>query len=341
MGLVTNTFLAKESALGTIEEVNAPCAVATFDVATERTACVALSRLPKMRLTKASFQGASQAIQTEWIQDGTLIKETYRNQAGKWERTSASPEPSNPATTIEVEVRQSLNEPQALWAADIKTGKQKLLWAPNARLTALKSGTASVFHWRDPSGYEWSGGLLKPNGYESGHRYPLVIQTHGFNPHEFLVDGSYTTGFAARPLAAAGMMVLQVEDRRDRSSRPVCEEAASFADGSAAAIKELAAEGLIDPEKVGIIGFSRTSWYVETTLERYPDLFKAATLIDGIDQGYESYLLLCPNVPSCKNNHEAADGGSPFGANLPHWLDAAPSFNLNQVHTPLRVEAIR
>jgi hypothetical protein len=39
-----------------------------------------------------------------------------------------------------------------------------------------------------------------------------VFQTHGFNEKEFLTDGAFPTAMAARPMAARGMLVLQVRE---------------------------------------------------------------------------------------------------------------------------------
>jgi hypothetical protein len=294
-----------------------------------------------MLLTHASFADGTSQIELSWTESGASLKEKYRSEAGYWRLDGTATPSSVNSDAMVVSIHQDLNQPPALWVTDAGTGATKELWNPNPQLAILEMGQTSVLHWRDASGYEWTAALVKPYGYVPGHRYPLVIQTHGFNQHEFLVDGSYTTGFAAQSLAATGIMVLQMEDRSDRHLKPVSEEAAVFAVGCAAAIQQLITDGFINPSEVGIIGFSRTSWYVETTLEMYPKLFKAATIIDGIDQGYVSDILLCPGLPACKSDHQAANGGPPFGKELYHWVRVAPSFNLNKIQAPLRIEAIR
>jgi len=337
--LLTNTFLPISNSDTMRQTI--PCAVAVVTVAAQSIQCVAYTRAPQMRLTHASFGNDPNQIELSWTDTGTPVKEIYRVESGHWSLAGTATTSSVNSDSITVSIHQDLNQPPGLWTTDSHTGVSKELWNPNPQLATLELGHASVFHWRDASGYEWTAGLLKPHGYIPGRHYPLVIQTHGFEQHEFLVDGSYTTGFAAQSLAAAGIMVLQMEDRRDRHLKPVSEEATSFANGCAAAIRQLITDGLIDPSEVGIIGFSRASWYVETALEMYPKLFKAATIIDGIDQGYASYILLCPGLPSCKNDHLAVNGGPPLGKELFHWLAVAPSFNLNRIQAPLRIEAIR
>ena len=51
-----------------------------------------------------------------------------------------------------------------------------------------------------------------PIDYQEGERYPLVIQTHGWNPQRFWPDGPYSSAFAAQPLAGKGIVVVQLEE---------------------------------------------------------------------------------------------------------------------------------
>jgi hypothetical protein len=337
----TDTFLPIGSEAEPSQQ-QIPCAAGVLTIADRSSQCVAYTRLPRTdtRLRSARFGGSPHEIVLQWLTAGKVSEERYREESSTWVLSQVS-DISPPADlAVTLSIRQSLNDPPTLLAADPKTGQGKELWNPNPQLASLERGLVSVFRWTDDSGYQWTAGLVKPYGYTAGRRYPLVIQTHGFNEHEFLVDGSYTTGFAAQPLAAAGIMVLQMEDRKDRHLQPTSEEASLFASGCASAIHLLTEERLIDPDRVGIVGFSRTSWYVETALVKYPNLFRAATIIDGIDQGYVNYILFCPGQRSCQNDEEGANGGRPFGRDLAQWLNSAVTFHLDKVQAPVRLETI-
>jgi hypothetical protein len=337
--LVTSTFLSTSP--DSIEKT-APCSVAVFTVATEETRCVAYTRYVSSgsRLRSARFGSSPDEVVIDWSTRGKPNDEVYRLTDGNWLLASTANVEPRRGARLSVSIRQGLDKPPALWATDHESGVNKELWNPNPQLGMIGMGQTSIYRWKDSSGYEWEAGLVKPYGYIPGRRYPLVVQTHGFSPHEFLVDGSYTTGFAAQPLAAAGIMVLQMEDRSDRHQKGIGQEANLFAQGCAAGIQQLDADGLIDPARVGIIGFSRTSWYVETTSVNFPKLFKAAAIIDGVDQGYVNYILFCAGMPSCRNEPELANGGAPFGQALESWLHSAASFRLDRVQAPLRIEAI-
>ncbi len=102
----------------------------------------------------------------------------------------------------------------------------------------------------------------------------------------------------------------------------------------------LDAQGIIDPHKVGVIGFSFTDWYVENELVKAPDRFAAATIAEGADNSYSQYLLWGSANPQLRKQMEAINGGQPFGADLIKWVTRAPAFHLDQVKAPIRIEAM-
>ena len=200
----------------------------------------------------------------------------------------------------------------------------------------MKIGHAEVYRWKDPSGNQFTGGLIEPVDYVPGQRYPLVIQTHGFEESEFLTDGPFPTGMAARSLASAGMMVLQVASNHLHYGE--LSEAHDQAVGYESAIDKLVSEGLVDPKRVGIIGFSRTCWYVETALIEDPHRFAAASINDGIDQSYVQSMLFDPDTPS---ETQRIYQSKPFGNGLQQWVKLAPGFHLDKVKAPLLITAIK
>jgi len=339
--LFTGSYLPLEqSTSGTQMELRDPCAAAILEVAERRASCIAFTHFPKEYLRHMEFGESDHQVRLRWLKDGQIRTELYQESERVWSQRADGAD-TKQEEGLNLSLHQKLDSPPELWATDNITHASKPLWNPNPQLTHIHFGAARVYRWKDSSGYIWRGGLVLPPHYVSGRRYPLVIQTHGFyNENEFLVDGSFTTGFAAQPLAAQGMIVLQMEDRADRFTYPPTEEAALEVAGFKSAIGHLSADGLIDEARVGIIGFSRTHWYVESALIDCPNCFKAATLIDGVDQSYVSDILFAANEASTAIEDEAANGGKPFGPGLKQWVQRAPGFNLDKVMTPVRVEAI-
>ena len=241
-------------------------------------------------------------------------------------------------TSLDVHIVQGLNEPPVVVATDRHTGFSRTVWDPNPQLKRVQLGEATEYHWRDASGRQWSAGLYKPVNYVAGVRYPLVIQTHGFPKGYFLPSGWAPTAFAARALAASGIAVLQVPmclHIQDPKFGP-CEVA--MYDSAA---RHLAMQGIIDPNRVGIIGFSETVFTVLDALTTSSTRYAAASVTDGPTFGYWEYLS---NVDSKESqNSRAANatiGAEPFGTGLRLWQERAPEFNMQNVRTPLLVTSL-
>jgi dipeptidyl aminopeptidase/acylaminoacyl peptidase len=222
---------------------------------------------------------------------------------------------------------------------DRHTGQSKEIWNPNPQLAGFNLGEASVYHWRDREGRQWTGGLVKPPDYVHGRRCPLVIQTHGFDEDEFLVDGFSTTANAARAMAARGMVVLQVQEIRVAHLTPR-EADVEGRDGYQAAIDQLSKEGVINPKKVGIIGWSRTGWYVLESLMTRPDLFAAATLAESTHGDLTQYWFLVDYAlgPVLADAIAGGIGGRPTQAGLRTWLGKSPEFNADRIRAPILFE---
>lgn len=174
------------------------------------------------------------------------------------------------------------------------------------------------------------------------HRIPLPSKSESpdkrFGNLVFRPEGIFPTAFAAQELAAAGIIVLQVDDCGNFDSP---EEAACNVASYQAAIQKLLSDGFIDPERVGIVGFSRTCYHVLEALTTSALNFKAASVTDGTNFGYLQYLTRVDFA----NNGFADDadsimGARPFGKGLETWLKRAPTFNMDKVTTPLQVVAI-
>ena len=175
-------------------------------------------------------------------------------------------------------------------------------------------------------------GLYFPIGYVPGKKYPLVVQTHGFDPKSFWIDGSFTTAFAAQALASRGFLVLQVPDVHDWDETSA--EASNMAETLERAVEYVDGLGCLDRDHLGIIGFSRTGLYTHYLLAHSKLHFEAAIVADGSDGGYSQYLQFLNAHQFTASDSELINGGMPFGSGLLYWLRGSPEFFLDRVKTP-------
>lgn len=264
--------------------------------------------------------------------------ETYRLNSGEWKRMPVSTEePDNPDTDPKLSVEQDLNHSPTL-IGSLKGGALSVhVWDPNPQLHGIKMVEVSVYRWQDKNGNSWSGLLVPPSDYHPKRRYPLVIQLYGYRTDKFFVDGPYTTGFSARALSGKGVFVLQIEWPATYFRTP--QDGPFQADGFESAIEHLSVDGLIDARKVGIIGFSYSSYHALYAITHRPELFTAALFTDGNTVSYWQYLMSAGTVNSMQGLLEETNGGVPFGDGLQAWLHNAPGFSLDKTKTPLLISS--
>ena len=266
-----------------------------------------------------------------------VVRLRFSKTDGGWVSIPSSQSPQVSHPPVRIELRQGLNQPPVLCAVDPQTGREREVLDLNPQLgTRLTLGRVALVHWKGTDGIPWSGVLYYPVHYRTDARFPLVIQTHGYSATRFSLEGAYTTAFAAQPLANRGIAVLQtggpdIEPRFAATPR----EPVVFMHGFEGAIDFLAKSGLIDRGKVGLIGFSRTGWYVEYMLTHAAFPIAAAEVADNMDASYVQYIT---SDAGERAEFEADNGARPFGNGLRIWLQAAPGFNADRIHTPLRME---
>jgi dipeptidyl aminopeptidase/acylaminoacyl peptidase len=281
-----------------------------------------------------------------WVDNSTVKLESSGSSAvftkgsGRWVRCEDCVSEKRQSSTdrISVYVREDLNEPPHL-AASTGTGHEKLLYDPNPEIRNHRLlGRVVLRNWKDFRGRGWSGLLYFPPFYTPGEKYPLVIQTHGFSPHEFSLLGheSQSSTFAAQLLATRGFCVLQVQEPEavDPGSAGTVREAQVAMDGFESAIDDLSQAGFVDANRVGLVGFSRTGWHVEYALSHSHVPYAAAIVSDNTDVNYLQYVL----GSQFWQDFEGVVGGPPSGTELSKWADSAAGFNPEQINTPLRLE---
>jgi poly(3-hydroxybutyrate) depolymerase len=253
-------------------------------------------------------------------------------------------------TGLQVVLEQTVNAPPRIYASDQQTKQRILLIDLNPKFKELDLGRVDVIEWK-ANGIPLIGGLYLPPDWTPNRKYPLVIQTHGFDRDEFSMDGlpEWGSAYAARLLAAKGIIVLQAfafknrdgddhynDDRRFGSTKEMAGRNINVS-AIEGVINYLDNRRLIDRDRVGIVGFSRTVMVVTYLLTHSKHHFAAASLVDGVDGGYYQEIIY-PHI--AWDIQEIYGGATPFGEGLKTWLKDSPSFSLGNVSTPVRLFAL-
>jgi dipeptidyl aminopeptidase/acylaminoacyl peptidase len=243
---------------------------------------------------------------------------------------------------------QSTSSPPALFSYELGRPAIETFAKLNPQFDHLVLAPVKPVEWTTSTGARIGGLLFEPPDYKEGHLYPLVIHTK-LELGQFLCDtgDSHYPSFAPQPMANAGVMYLirswpaGAKPQEDVHSYPSgypggVAEAAFQMDVWNSAVKSLSAKGLIDPNRVGIIGFSRTGWYTEFILEHSSTPYRAATVTDNVDYGLGYYWLV--HNEALNRVADAIYGGPPYSDSLSAWLKYSPSFNADKIKTPLLME---
>lgn len=261
----------------------------------------------------------------------------FKRGNGAWVAEQGSAAAETASQDLILAVVQSLESAPEVAARDPSSGRERTITDLNPQFRKLAFGKVDILEWQDRTRRIWRGGLVYPPSFKEGTRYPLVIQAHGFLAHEFLVDGPYQVAgpFAAQALANRDMVVLQMASP---GALPSIEERSIYQNGFEAAIDLLHDTGLIDRERVGLIGWSASGVAVQHMLLQSPYPTKAAVVADAFNFGLLGYVNQFGSLQPGMGFIEDMIGGYPWGDGLDSWVANNPELHLDRMRTPLRYE---
>lgn len=339
--VLTNTFLPLSGvARAERERRRAAPAVVVADVRSR--AIERITDLPVPRTgtaTSGELFGSSLAA-PDLLTLNFLGREGPRSQS--WRRSGSGwsevPTPGAAGRPFTLDFPQDINTPPELRAMPTGGGGPKLLTGLNPQLADIEMSRAEVVEWQTADGRTIRAGLVPPVGARPDRRYPLVIQTHGFEPGSFLVTGpgGSPSGFAARALAAQGIAVLQVPDIATGANRAELDRQMQAYRGG---IDLLVARGLVDPARVGMHGWSRTGTYVQHAAT-FSDLnLKAASVSDPDYLSQLHYALYFGAGYPGMINDERLIGAPLWGEEGARaWAQHDPMLHIHRFTAPIRME---
>lgn len=235
-----------------------------------------------------------------------------------------------------------------LYVYDLGTRSLSTIAKLNPQFDDIQLANVERISWEAGKDYRINGVLIKPPNFEPGKRYPLVIQAEP-GESDFVCDAGLSN-FPSEiplPLADAGILYLYrvvpfgYRAGEDRVHFPSgypggLGEAALEAEIWDGAVDQLSRDGMIDPTRIGITGYSRTGWYTEFALAHGRTKYRAASVTDNIQYSLGEYWI--SRRPFAMRSFDEMYGGSPYGDSLQSWLRYSISFNLGKIHTPLLLE---
>lgn len=185
-------------------------------------------------------------------------------------------------------VASTPENPDELFIGNMK-GKHNQLTDSNPWLKEIKLAEQETIEWKARDGLTIQGLLIKPLGFSSDKKYPLILQIHGGPEHAYLNGWNTSYGRWSQLLAQRGYMVL-MPNYRGSTGRGVEYATADHHDLAGGefndvldGIKYLVEEkGWVDPARVGIGGGSYGGYFSAWAVTRHSQHFAAAVVFAGI-----------------------------------------------------------
>jgi dipeptidyl aminopeptidase/acylaminoacyl peptidase len=248
-------------------------------------------------------------------------------------------------------VRETVGSPPELVEVSGVDGSVKLRVVVNP--SDLQPAPLNVHHaeWTNEYGFSNDGYITYPRSYIAGQKYPVIVVTHGRGArNEFLSDG-FQWEIPLQVLAERGYVVLSVNEPRDNDKTRATSDArigtqvhSTVADmqfGQAfnavasmeAALRTTISQGIADPTKTGIAGYSRGAEVVEYVMTQ-SKLFHAA--VEGDAGGFTAGAYWAGGWAPTRVMYQQMYGGSPYdAAALENYRKASVSFRTDQFAGPL------
>lgn len=237
-------------------------------------------------------------------------------------------------------ISESPSYPDRLIAIDLDTGTREVLYDPNPDFARFNLGPAPQrIDVRTPSGAETFGYLVLPPSGRAHERLPLIIVTYRCSG--FLRGGTGNEypifPFAAERFAVLCLDLPTFDD--SKLARLSIEDYDAWARGPGdpikhrvqdcidSAVQQLAAAGIIDPNRVGLTGLSFGAEAVNFAMFRMPTL--AAAIASGGEIGPSSAYFYSEGG---RSSLRAWGLGSPFSE---RWRALSLTLNAERARAPL------
>lgn len=211
-----------------------------------------------------------------------------------------------------------------------------------AQVVAWALGTREVVSWTGPGGVAIEGILHKPSDYDPAQRYPLLVVVHG-GPRAVSTPALRLTSSGVYPIAhflRKGALVLEPNYRGSTGYggefRQLHRRAIGWGDAGdvEAGVAHLVAEGLVDADRVGLMGWSYGG-FISAYLTATSRAFRAVSVGAGISDWRTHYAW----EPASYTTRFYSFGAAPWED--PNAYDvASPITYINNASTPTLIQHV-
>ena len=186
---------------------------------------------------------------------------------------------------------------EEIYVAPVKTMEARSVTSLGAQIAAWPQHTREIVTWRSPDGTEISGILHKPAGFKPGATHPLLVAVHGGpTSSSFLIPFGNAEPYPIEQWLDKGALVLEPNYRGSAGYgakfRSLNIRNLGFGDAGdvLAGIDALIARGLVDKDRVGVMGWSHGGYISAFLATHDSGRFKAASVGAGTPDSIVNYV---------------------------------------------------
>jgi dipeptidyl aminopeptidase/acylaminoacyl peptidase len=207
----------------------------------------------------------------------------------------------------------------------------------NPQIRQWNLGIQTIVRWKNSRGEPLEGVLITPTGYESGHRYPLIVDAYPMQGNWFRgypMTGNQawaSSGYAIFwPNARAPHMWVNhfMSESYDRAARGPDGWNVTV-DDVLSGVNELVRSGIVDPSRIGLYGFSNGGGIVDYLVTR-THRFKCAVSVAAV---YPDWSL--PFFLHSDSKVTLLEGGDDPIHSPEAYIGISAVYHLQAVRTPM------
>lgn len=244
-------------------------------------------------------------------------------------------------------VEEGLNQAPRLVEVSPQDGRVRTLVPLAPFHESIAPLRVTPHQWTNRLGYRSTGFIIWPRNYRAHSRFPAIIITHGSDADERFASADLQWNYPAQLFAERGYLVILMNDPSARQQAQLWNAYMEWSAGPGTlgpaklreliwfngvysfedTIAELASEGIVDPDRIGIAGYSRGSQMVNVAMTQ-SEIFHAASSGDG------NYLEPA-SYSDPKDGYHAIFGGPPSGQHLDAYRQLSPSLRADKACGPI------
>jgi dipeptidyl aminopeptidase/acylaminoacyl peptidase len=208
----------------------------------------------------------------------------------------------------------------------------------NPQINRWQLGAQDIVRWKNGDGDDMEGVLIKPVGYQEGHRYPLIVDAYPKLGNSFKGDVMWgnqawaSMGYAVFYPNGDGPHVWENPWRSmtNNTSAKGPKGVDIAVDDVVTGVDELIRRGIVDPDRMCLYGFSNGGGMVNQLVTK-SDRFKCAISVAGaIASDWSSRFFLHTQAKFIVD----LEGASPW-EDPQAYVDLSAVYRLNKVTTPM------